>query len=148
HICVYSLKQGQAILELHLPRGRPRCLAYRPSGGTLAIGTDCGAIWLYNLATGDWEELTIRPDGNFMQIAFSSDGTAIAGQIDYRYLCLCDLETQQLRMNQEIFPTDFAVSPDGRTIAAIVTTGAERRVVLYNVITGYRLMEWTVPNGH
>jgi WD40 repeat protein len=136
--------QGQLEQEIRLPRGRTLCLAYHPDGNLLGVGTDYGAIWLHDFATSTWGEVPLHFYGEYNQIAFSPDGTTIAGQIESRFLCLCDLSTRRLRIHQDLIDlSGFAFSPDGKTLA---TTGTTGRVILWNVATGLRLLEWDVPN--
>ncbi len=143
-VTLWDLYQRQPKRQFQIPRGAAVRLAYQSDGSALAIGTDYGAIWVCQLATGKWNEITIGHQGNVNHIAYSCDGTAIAWQIEFRFLCMCDTATGNLRIDQDLGAVyDLAFSPDGKTLA---TTGNAGRLILWNVATGLRLLEWEVPN--
>ena len=107
---VYQLKNS--------PTGTVFGLAYSPDGRTLAASGPGGVVLLDGETLQLQRELDAR--GRFSQLSFSADGRRLAATDPVSHLTqVWDLETGDTAALIENTGTIAAVSPDGKTLAAV-----------------------------
>lgn len=81
---VFTLPEGRRLADLAVPEEHAFALAFAPDGARLAVGTDEGALWLWDLGargadTTRSEPLRVRAAaGRIFSIGFAPDGTRVA----------------------------------------------------------------------
>jgi WD40 repeat protein len=127
-------------------------LAYNPTVHIIAHGSSQGEITLWDARTGKQLRQFKAHHGSISPLAFWPDGARLAsvgnrgGAAPPEEDCILkiwDVPTGQLLRQLDSSPDgigDFAVSPDGRTVAVGCAGG---QVYLYEVATGQRLRTWT-----
>lgn len=132
--------------KMRLGKGQFNDLAYSRVGERLAVATSIG-IWIYDAQTGEERNLLTGGNGKFNRVAFSPDGTMLISDINYRELCLWDVNTgrQIRRLWGHSQPSIEAVafSPDGKKV---VSGGFGSTVRIWDVATGRQLhtLRWHI----
>ena len=117
-------------------------IAFSPDSEMLASGGDAGTTRLWNVRTGEPLKTLTRYTGRVQSLAFSPDGTTLAGGTSAGFAgktYLWDVGTGELL--KTFIGSRVAFSPDGRTLA----TGGWRNIRLWDVETGKLLKTLT---GH
>ena len=130
----FSLPEGVQIRLSNSDSKLSGSIAYSPDGTRLAVSSALG-IWLYNPQTGAAVDLLMGPD-QVHPVAFSSDGTTLAGASGYGTLRLWDANTGQEKTTLDghtWFITSLAFAPDGTTLASGSSDGTVR---LWDIATG------------
>jgi WD40 repeat protein len=135
---LWDVANGRELASVRDKTRRVYSLAFAPNGKTLAFGLGPyvngpkGQIVLWNLAGGR-EALWIINDLGYVSIAFSPDGTILAGAGNDRAVKLWDVATGRelaCLTGHEGFITSIAFSPDGQFIA---TGGYDSLVGLFPI---------------
>jgi WD40 repeat protein len=126
-------------------------VAFSPDGQTLAAGNDDGVIWLWNRPP----TTLVGPTDSVYSVAFSPDGRTLAagpGTADFWLWNLAD-PTHPIRRSHPLLPSKaggpyitsnwVAFSPDGRTLAANITSG--QGILLWNVSDPARPTQLGLP---
>jgi WD40 repeat protein len=115
------------------PEAGVESLAFSPDGKLLACAKANGSILLWDMAAGAELRPLPSPDSLVIQIAFSPDGTllATAGQVNNGAVVrLWKVATGQLLFTSHapggLMAWDVAFSPEGKTLAAGLSTGEVR----------------------
>ncbi|AUB83933.1 hypothetical protein [Candidatus Thiodictyon syntrophicum] len=81
---VFSLPEGRRLADLSVPEEHAYALAFAPDGARLAVGTEEGALWLWDLSGADvggdgGEPVRVRAAaGRIFSISFAPNATRIA----------------------------------------------------------------------
>jgi WD40 repeat protein len=120
NIRVLSLDTGR---ERVLRTGSPiRAIALAPDGGHAAVGNDDHAVHLWDLATG--ASRTLFGFTSFITgIDFSRDGRRVAAS-SRKEVMIGDLRLGTVRTLPADNPSAVALSPDGRSVAVGLSSGA------------------------
>jgi WD40 repeat protein len=134
------------------PKANVESLAFSPDGKLLASSASNGAIRMWDVAGGVERPPLPSPDSRVVRISFSPDGAllASAGQVNNSAIVrLWKVATGQLLFTTHgpsggtwDFAFDVAFSPDGKTLAAGLSSGEVR---LFDVASGWQVA--TLP-GH
>jgi WD40 repeat protein len=99
------------------------CLAFSPTDGKLAVGTN--EVWLWDPATGTKTELPRQGNASAAALAFTSDGKTLAVSAqngNSTRVSLWDVAGIRERLTLPDFTNEvvhlLALSPDGRTLAS------------------------------
>jgi Tol biopolymer transport system component len=94
------------------------CVAFAPTGSTLAVGGSDEKIHLWNAATGQELAQCLGHEGGVNAVAFSLDGQRLASGSRDRTIRLWDLKGKQLLRFEEgpEAVNSLAFAPDGRTL--------------------------------
>src|SRR5262249_42163884 len=65
-------------LDMAVPQGEIRAVAFSPTGNAVAAGTTTGRIHMWNPANGALVRTLAGPKGSIWSIAFSPDGKTVA----------------------------------------------------------------------
>jgi WD40 repeat protein len=139
------------------PKANVESLAFSPDGKVLACAKANGSLLLWDMAAGTELRPLASPDSRVVRIAFSPDGTllASAGAFDHQpaggfgaVVRLWKVATGQLLFTSHA-PAGFmawevAFSPDGKTLAAGLSTGEVR---LFDVASGWQVATLAGPGG-
>ena len=125
--------------KMRLGKGRANEIAYSPDGTKLAVASAIG-IWIYDAQTGEEVNLIPVETSPINTIAFSPDGKMIVSDIDYRSICLWDVETgAKVRWfwgHSHPSVNAIAFSPNGKMF---VSGGIGSTVRLWDVETSRQL---------
>jgi hypothetical protein len=146
NIRFWDVVTGKRIRELSMPEVTARKLAFSPDGKTLAVGENDERRWgaraprvrLLDVVTGREVRKPFELPGAAEQISFSTDGKILVaatgaggdGSSDHM-LQAWEVETGQLLCRLERVSSQFALSPDARSL---VTLGEPPR--LWELATG------------
>jgi WD40 repeat protein len=125
------------------PEANVECLAFSPDGKLLACGKGNGSILLWDVAARAELPPLPSPDSRVARIAFSPDGTllAAAGQVNNGGVVrIWKVASGQLLLTSHApagwMAWDVAFSPDGKVLAAGLSTGEVR---LFDVASGWHV---------
>jgi WD40 repeat protein len=129
---------GSMITELH--GGYNNVVAFHPSEELIATGNRTGAVWIWEIETGEQLNEFTTGDGEWlMSLAFSPDGTTVAAGHWDGTVHLWDVETGELQTTLENpegfgYAHDIEFSPDGAFLAVAGARDENRDVVrIWNV---------------
>jgi WD40 repeat protein len=141
---VFDADSGRELLSLVGHKGPVRGLAYSPDGRWLASGSDDGMAKLWDAKTGQLLRTIAARDSSIpaiAAIAFSPDGTRLAGAIPYDYTArIWDAATgRELHKLQghTCNVTRVVFSPDGRRLA---TASEDHTVKVWETASGGELV--------
>jgi WD40 repeat protein len=144
----WDFATGRHLLKIEKERWRPTAVAFAPNGKTLATAAGDSGIHLWDAMTGK-ERLHIPAQSAYAVLFFPS-GQALASSDD-KGIRLWDMATgRELRkLEGEAYRdlTQFAISPDGKTVAAVAQWGppqakSEKQVVLWDAATGKKWLHF------
>jgi WD40 repeat protein len=139
-------------------------MAYTPSGKQVVYGTDRGSIWLWNLASGRENDVTLlgrhpsRPAGqkNYLRLLHFRDARTLVSVAEDGQALQWDLdrpgtpvELFRFRKVQNLFRAD--ISPDGRWVAALgaqLKKGDAGRFVEVRSLDGRQTRIIEITGGH
>jgi len=113
-------------------------VAFSPDGRTMATGEDKG-VQLRDATTGQPTRPLLDAGEVVQRVAFSPDGTVVAGVLLNSAMVWWDLATGQQRGRLKYYAHDVAFGPDGRSILA--DTAYEGVLGLYDLATGKPVAE-------
>jgi eukaryotic-like serine/threonine-protein kinase len=117
-VVVWSAQNGKQVADISLPRTIPLSLAFSPDERRLAVGGSAGAVMIWDLALVQPVAFCHGPVQGFYALAFSADGTILAGGGRGPAL-LWNAATGQvlLRLQSEGLITGIAFSADAKRLA-------------------------------
>jgi WD40 repeat protein len=134
---IWDVSTGRGVVAaplLTLPGFDSTCMALRPDGRRLAVGTRVGRVEIWDISAGSGERtkpaLTFRGHtGWVLGVAFSPDGRRLASASEDKTVKVWEAATGQEILSLKGAPADtlvgVAFSPDGRSLAA---WGSDRSV--------------------
>jgi eukaryotic-like serine/threonine-protein kinase len=134
-ILVWSVENGKQVADLPLPRVTPQSLAFSPDERRLAVGDSSGAVMIWDLALAQPVAFCYGPFQGLYALAFSSDGTILAGG-GRGPTILWNAASGQvlLRLRSEGLVTHMAFSADAERLA--VSSSAPGSISLWQLEHG------------
>ena len=111
-------------------------VAFSPDGSTLASGHGDGAVWLWDMDSGQVKATLKGHAGTVLSVTFSPDGTALASGSNDNEIQLWDMDSGQVKTTLKghaDWISSMSFSPDGSTLASSSGDGTVR---LWDVVSG------------
>jgi WD40 repeat protein len=145
-IALIDLVTGDRVAELRVPEGQPpQRIVFSPDGRWVAGAGPQTGVWLWNLATRRRVRTYATNATNYLDFAFSPDGTRLAIACGTLALYHTDSEepvegfdAPEIRVHAARF------TPDGKSILAAQEGGSLSRL---DAVTGREKEVWAAPNG-
>jgi WD40 repeat protein len=118
---------------------RVTAIGFSPTSETLAVGTEDGAVWLWQIWDGKRITVLEQPGGAVTSFAFSLDGDILAAGGEDGLIRIWSLVSHDLLYNlagQAGGIRQLAISPDGKLLAS---TSSDGDVALWSMTDGTRM---------
>lgn len=141
-VLIWNLPQERVVQEIEIGSSA-RTIALSPDNAKLAVGTDTGLIYVYDLLSSEQEGLPLSQMSMVTSLVFGHKGDyLIAGSQDGR-LVIWDLAARLLISSFEVSAnpvTDLAINPEGSLVAAV---GADGHVKLFETADWQEVLSLT-----